>query len=104
MTERQCETVYTEECRPMTQRLNEQVYYCELKEAAALDKEAKTHLEEELRVELEEKQHVINTLNTKVALLKNQEPVNLVDIEHHSDLENGARVNGAFQNSDDKLK
>jgi len=37
----------------------------ELKEAAALDKEAKTHLEEELRAELEEKQHVINTLNTK---------------------------------------
>ena len=75
----------------------------ELKEAAALDKEAKTHLEEELRAELEEKQHVINSLNTKVALLKNQEPANLVDIEHREDLENGARVNGAFQNSDDKL-
>ena len=75
--------------------------YCELKEAAALDKEAKTHLEEELRVELEERQHDINTLNTKVALLRNQELASLVDIEHRE--ENGARVNGAFQNSDDKL-
>ena len=74
----------------------------ELKEAAALDKEAKAHLEEELRAELEEKQHVITTLNTKVALLK-KESVNLVDFEHQEDLENGAKVNGAFQNSDDKL-
>ena len=47
----------------MTQRLYEQVNYSELKEA-------NTHLEEELRAELEEKQHVINTLNSKVALLK----------------------------------
>ena len=73
----------------MTQRLNEQVNFCELKEAAALDKEAKTHLEEERRVELEEKQHDINTLNTKVALLKIQEPASLVDIEHREDMENG---------------
>ena len=67
----------------MTQRLNEQVDYCELKEAATLDKAAKTHLEEEL----EEKQHDINNLNTKVALLKNQEPTSLVDIEHREDME-----------------
>ena len=26
MTERQCETVYTKECRPVTQRLYEQVH------------------------------------------------------------------------------
>mgnify|MGYP001474466447 CR=1 FL=1 len=64
----------------MTQRLNEQVDYCELKEA-------KTHLKKELRVELEEKQHDINTLNTKVALLKIQEPASLVDIEHREDME-----------------
>ena len=75
MTECQCQTVYTEECRPMTQRLYEQVNYSELKEA-------NTHLEEELRAELEEKQHVINTLNSKVALLKNQEPASLGYIEH----------------------
>ena len=73
----------------MTQRLNEQVDYCELKEAAALDKEAKTHLEEELRVELEEKQHDINTLNTKVALLKNQ--------EHREDMENGDELVSSSQ-------
>ena len=73
----------------------------ELKEQAALDKEAKAHLEEELRAELEEKQHIINTLNTKVALLK-KESVNLVDIDHQEDLENGAKVNGGFE-SDDKL-
>lgn len=58
-----------------------------------MDKEGKTqlknHLEEELRVELEEKQHVINTLNTKVALLRNQELASLVDIEHREDMENG---------------
>ena len=59
----------------MTQRLYEQVNYSELKEA-------NTHLEEELRAELEEKQHVINTLNSKVALLKNQEPASLGYIEH----------------------
>ena len=79
----------------MTQRLNEQVDYCELKEAAALDKEAKTHLEEELRVELEEKQHDINTLNTKVALLKNQEPASLV--EHREDMENGDELVSSSQ-------
>ena len=37
---------------------------------AALEKQGKAHLEEELRAELEEKEHVIVTLNTKVALLK----------------------------------
>ena len=42
---------------------------------AGLEKQAKAHLEEELRAELEEKEHIIVTLNTKVALLKeaNQE-------------------------------
>ena len=42
---------------------------------AGLEKQAKAHLEEELRAELEEKEHIIVTLNTKVSLLKeaNQE-------------------------------
>jgi len=76
----------------------------ELKEQAALDKEAKAHLEEELRAELEEKQHVISTLNTKVALLKKESSSStiLVDLEHKEDIENGAKVNGAYE-SDDKL-
>merc|ERR1712029_1238492 len=75
-----------------------------LKEQAALDKEAKAHLEEELRAELEEKQHVISTLNTKVALLKKESSSStiLVDLEHKEGIENGAKVNGAYE-SDDKL-
>ena len=35
-----------------------------------MEKQAKAHLEEELRAELEEKEHIIVTLNTKVVLLK----------------------------------
>lgn len=42
----------------------------ELREQGTLEKQAKMHLEEELRAEIEEKQHVIHTLNTKVSLLK----------------------------------
>ena len=73
----------------------------ELKEQAALDKDAKAHLEEEFRAELEEKEHIITALNTKVALLK-KESVSLVDIVNQDDIGNGAKVNGAFEN-DDKL-
>merc|ERR1719410_2447804 len=73
----------------------------ELKEQAALDKDAKAHLEEEFRAELEEKEHIITALNTKVALLK-KESVSLGDIVNQDDIGNGAKVNGAFEN-DDKL-
>ena len=38
----------------------------ELKEQSNLEKQAKMHLEEELRAELEEKQHVIDALSSKV--------------------------------------
>ena len=38
----------------------------ELREQSSLEQQAKQHLEEELRAELEEKQHIINTLKTKV--------------------------------------
>ena len=41
----------------------------ELREQCNLEKQAKMHLEEELRAEIEEKQHVIHTLNTKVGIL-----------------------------------
>ena len=75
----------------------------ELKEQSQLEKEAKTHLEEELRAELEEKQHIITTLNTKVALLKKESPASLIDIDNQEDMENGAKINGAFVNSDDQL-
>merc|ERR1712141_987316 len=42
----------------------------ELKEQCQLEQKAKRHLEEELRSDLEEKQHVISALKTKVTLLK----------------------------------
>merc|ERR1711874_315329 len=42
----------------------------ELREQSNLEKQAKMHLEEELRAELEEKQHIIDALNSKVSLLK----------------------------------
>jgi hypothetical protein len=42
----------------------------ELKEQGSLDQKAKRHLEEELRADIEEKQHVIEALQTKVSLLK----------------------------------
>ncbi len=42
----------------------------ELKEQCSLEQKAKRHLEEELRSDLEEKQHIIEALQTKVTLLK----------------------------------
>ena len=71
----------------------------ELKEQCALEQKAKRHLEEELRSDLEEKEHVIKTLETKVALLKSdpaaaqdeeQEAGNLIDL---ADGENGGNKN-----------
>lgn len=38
----------------------------ELKEQCLLEQQAKAHLEEALRNELEERDHIINTLKTKV--------------------------------------
>jgi 1-pyrroline-5-carboxylate dehydrogenase len=42
----------------------------ELKEQCQLEQKAKAHLEDALRNDLEEKDHLINTLNTKIELLK----------------------------------
>merc|ERR1712013_679150 len=69
----------------------------ELKEQAGLEKQAKAHLEEELRAEIEEKQHIITTLNTKVTLLKkdhlDEKSNQLIDIRadsgNHDDMESG---------------
>lgn len=41
----------------------------ELKEQCNLEKQAKAHLEEALRSDLEEKDHLIHTLKTKVCFL-----------------------------------
>jgi hypothetical protein len=42
----------------------------ELKEQCQLEQKAKAHLEDALRNDLEEKDHLIRTLNTKIELLK----------------------------------
>ena len=42
----------------------------ELKEQCQLEQKAKAHLEEALRNDLEEKDHLISTLHTKIELLK----------------------------------
>ncbi|XP_046743880.1 golgin subfamily A member 4-like [Diprion similis] len=44
-----------------------------LKEQCQLEQEAKAHLEEALRNDIEEKDHLINTLNTKIKLLQSNE-------------------------------
>ena len=73
----------------------------ELKEQAALDKSAKAHLEEELRAELEEKEHVITALNTKVALLKKENSsTTLIDFDHQEDMSSLAKLNGGAESED----
>ena len=42
----------------------------ELREQCQLEQKAKRHLEEELRSDMEEKEHIIKALQTKVTLLK----------------------------------
>lgn len=46
----------------------------DLKEQCQLEQQAKAHLEEALRNDIEEKDHIINTLNTKVKLLQTSGP------------------------------
>ncbi|XP_053983684.1 golgin subfamily A member 4-like isoform X1 [Hylaeus volcanicus] len=46
----------------------------DLKEQCQLEQQAKAHLEEALRNDIEEKGHIINTLNTKIKLLQSSEP------------------------------
>ena len=86
----------------------------ELKEQAALEKQAKAHLEEELRAEIEEKQHYITSLNTKVMLLKkDQQSASddkffkspLIDLSadsgNHEELDNGGTETGKDLQSPD---
>ncbi|KAI5634795.1 GRIP domain-containing protein [Phthorimaea operculella] len=46
----------------------------ELREQCALEQSAKAHLEKALRVDIEEKNMIIDTLNTKIKLLQNNSP------------------------------
>ncbi|XP_076291957.1 uncharacterized protein LOC143214597 isoform X2 [Lasioglossum baleicum] len=59
----------------------------DLKEQCQLEQQAKAHLEEALRNDIEEKDHIINTLNTKVKLLQiedHKKKDNLIDLSAES--------------------
>ncbi|XP_029175596.1 golgin subfamily A member 4-like isoform X2 [Nylanderia fulva] len=75
----------------------------DLKEQCQLEQQAKAHLEEALRNDIEEKDHIISTLNTKVKLLQTSGPTldnsvseeqkenskdNLIDLSNESPNEN----------------
>ncbi|XP_017892626.1 golgin subfamily A member 4 isoform X1 [Ceratina calcarata] len=62
----------------------------DLKEQCQLEQQAKAHLEEALRNDIEEKDHIINTLNTKIKLLQNGPNLHTVvsDIDKESLKEN----------------
>ncbi|KYN39042.1 Golgin subfamily A member 4 [Trachymyrmex septentrionalis] len=47
----------------------------DLKEQCQLEQQAKAHLEDVLRNDIEEKDHIINTLNTKIKLLQSSGPI-----------------------------
>lgn len=53
----------------------------DLKEQCQLEQQAKAHLEEALRNDIEEKDHIINTLNTKIKLLQGSTLENSVSEE-----------------------
>ncbi|XP_046613468.1 golgin subfamily A member 4-like isoform X1 [Neodiprion virginianus] len=63
-----------------------------LKEQCQLEQEAKAHLEEALRNDIEEKDHLINTLNTKIELLQSNETsgesLSTSEAEMHSEKSN----------------
>lgn len=60
----------------------------DLKEQCQLEQQAKAHLEEALRNDIEEKDHIINTLNTKIKLLQTTGPnlEALSDTDHKTNL------------------
>merc|ERR1719391_1887173 len=70
----------------------------ELREQCQLEQRAKRHLEEELRSELEEKDHIIKALQTKVVLLKSG-GANVIE-DNSSEEKVGEDGTGASGNSD----
>lgn len=50
----------------------------ELREQCQLEQKAKAHLEESLRNDVEERDHIIETLKTKISLLRNGGDNNLL--------------------------
>jgi len=66
----------------------------DLKEQCQLEQQAKAHLEEALRNDIEEKDHIISTLNTKVKLLQANGPVSENAVSEESSRPNdGSRIN-----------
>jgi len=67
----------------------------DLKEQCQLEQQAKAHLEEALRNDIEEKDHIISTLNTKVKLLQANGPIleNAVSEESSRPNDAQSRVN-----------
>ena len=53
-----------------------------MKEQSGLEQQAKRHLEEELRSDIEEKEHIIEALKTKVTLLKVSRSRSLYRVTH----------------------
>lgn len=57
----------------------------ELREQCQLEQKAKAHLEESLRNEIEDRDHKIGTLRTKISLLNNGESnTQLIDLSNSS--------------------
>lgn len=63
----------------------------ELREQCQLEQKAKAHLENALRVEIDEKQYIIDTLKTKIELLNSS---NISEIVFEAENANGALTNG----------
>ncbi|XP_034250435.1 golgin subfamily A member 4-like isoform X2 [Thrips palmi] len=64
----------------------------ELKEQCNLEKQAKAHLEEALRSDLEEKDHLIDTLKTKIKLLRSQAEQTLTQTEAQAEANSSLSV------------
>ncbi|KAK0175704.1 hypothetical protein PV327_009433 [Microctonus hyperodae] len=58
----------------------------DLKEQCQLEQQAKAHLEEALRNDIEEKDHIIDTLNTKVKLLQANGSSTLISLQNQDNL------------------
>ena len=70
-----------------------------MREQCQLEQKAKRHLEEELRSELEEKDHIIKALQTKVVLLKSG-GANVIDDNSSEEKGTEDGAGGAPGNSD----
>ena len=77
-----------------------------MKEQSSLEQKAKRHLEEELRSDMEEKEHIIKALQTKVTLLKSNVNMNedndntsLVEV----DIDSSPSIPGSINGSHEKV-